>query len=988
MRKLGKTILITTGVMLMGFFSLFSRKAPEALADNVEGYVALDAADPVEFGGGHIVYGGETITLSEKAIYIDGSLSDEMADRYEYVYNDFVEAAAAFQDGTEEEPMKVYIAPYVYWIDDPDDEEIRTASGGDTPYGLVINCDNLHLIGLTKDPYNVVLAVNRGQTQGAKGNYTMFYIDGRGTRTENLTMGNYCNVDLEYPLMPELSRAKRAEAITQSQLVITNGDKVVAKNCNFISRLNACPFVGSVRALFEDCHIECGDDALPGTALFFNCTVRFTSSKPFYNTTGTGAVFLNCKITSDVQGTQYLTKAGGTVTLVDCAFFSDHPGFKIEWTPEPAADLKCVQGNITLNGEPYVIAGGSANTIDLTGTEAIKAFVLNSGETTVYNTYNLLQGNDGWDPLDNKAEVAAVDEKYTLYPFLMNTAPSVKSVKSGETGTIKVVLRNFRNVAGGITSDTVEWWVDEALKDYVSITPKADGSCDYTILKSEDTNVTGRIYVRSSMGYAASTYFNITPDVVGAPGFAEAPKVSIGKMAVSVENSAATESGVVLQEEAGCVTVSYMLDKEAQDISVIDWYRVSEDGVQKVKVATSRMDAPEYAYILTPGDVGCYIMAEVTPKTLNSQPGAKQSATTERAVTAEDMPLTVISTNFQNFPTEVQNEVKPGFWTVEGFKPLDTAEYDWKAKTGEAWAYTEGEGGAKNVYGLTQTVRGSRILYTPVEGNYGDMTVTLQVAPCKSAGQGFGSATAQYMDVLIKMDTENLNGYALRIERTSKYSNAVDFKLVKYTNGMTETISNPVSASCYNTTCTITLTVEGNILTAFAETTKKQNDEQAAAGLAHQVDLKAKIEPNAFGGVGVTHTGTVGANATLLTNLEVIWEEGNAEVEEPIVTPAETPVPEATQAPEGTDIPEVTAAPNNPTEVKEAPKETETPEPTTEADCGMEQTQDSAKDSGEADVDVEIKPGKNTAALVGVALFVLAVVAMGVVAVVLKRKKK
>ena len=986
-RKLGKTILITTGVMLMGLFSLFGRKAPEALAENVEGYVALDAADPVEFGGDHIVYGGETITLSEKAIYIDGSLSDEMADRYKHVYNDFVEAAAAFKDGTEEEPMKVYIAPYVYWIDDPDDEEIRTASGGDTPYGLVINCDNLHLIGLTKNPYHVVLAVNRGQTQGAKGNYTMFYIDGRGTRTENLTMGNYCNVDLEYPLMPELSRAKRAEAITQSQLVITNGDKVVAKNCNFISRLNACPFVGSVRALFEDCHIECGDDALPGTAVFLNCTVRFTSSKPFYNTTGTGAVFLNCKITSDVQGTQYLTKAGGTVTLVDCAFFSDHPGFKIEWTPEPAADLKCVQGNIILNGEPYVIAEGSANTIDVTGTEAIKAFVLNSGETTIYNTYNLLQGNDGWDPLGNKAEVAAVGETYTLYPFLMNTAPSVKSVKNGETGTIKVVLRNFRNVAGGITTDTVEWWVDEALKDYVSITPKADGSCDYTILKSEDTNVTGRIYVRSSMGYFASTFLNITPDVVGAPGFAEAPKVSIGKTAVSAENGAVMENGVALQEEVGCVTVSYMLNKDAQDISVIDWYRVSGDGAEKVKVATSRLDAPEYTYILTPGDVGYYIMAEVTPKTLNSQPGTKQSATTERVVTAEDMPRTVISTNFQNFPTEVQNEVKPGFWTVEGFKPLDTAEYDWKAKTGEAWAYTEGEGGAKNVYGLTQTVRGSRILYTPVAGNYGDMMVTLQVAPCKSAGQGFGSATAQYMDVLIKMDTEKLNGYALRIERTSKYSNAVDFKLVKYTNGMTEAISDPVSASCYNTTCTITMTVEGNVLTAHAETTKKQNDEQAAAGLAHQVDLKAKIEPNAFGGVGVTHTGTTGGNATLLTKLDVSWKEGSAGAEEPIVTPAETPVPEekpvpkAVQTPEGTDVPEVTVALNKPTEVTEAP------EPTMEADCGMEQTKVPAKDSGEVDADAEIKPGKNKAVLGGIVVMAVAVMAIGVVVLVQKKKK-
>lgn len=961
MKKTGKTILCMMGVMAMGFFGLFSGKAASAAADSVEGYVALDASDPVEFCGDHIVYDGETIALNEKAIYIDGSLSDAMADHYEYVYNDFVEASAAFIDGTEDAPMKVYIAPYVYWIDNPDDEEIRTASGGDTPYGLVINCDNLHLLGLTKDPCNVVLAVNRGQTQGAKGNYTMFYIDGRGTHTENLTMGNYCNVDLEYPLLPELSRAKRAEAITQSQLVLTNGDKIIARNCNFISRLNACPFVGSARALFVDCHIECGDDALPGTAVFLNCTLRFTSSKPFYNTSGTGAVFLNCEISSDVQGTQYLTKAGGTVTLVDCNFISDHPGFKVEWTPEPAADLKCVQSNITLNGEPYVIANGSANTMDVTGTEAAKAFVITDGDKTIYNTYNLLQGNDGWDPLDNKAEIEAVDAKYTLFPFLMNTAPSVKSAKKGDTGTIKVMLRNFRNVAGGITSDTVEWSVDEALQDYISIMPNADGSCSYTILKSEDRNVSGRVYAKSSMGYSASAFFNITPDVVGAPGFAEAPVVSIGKKDVA-ENGGASAG-----TQVGCVTVSYKLDKDAQDISVINWYRVSADGSEQVKVATSRLDTPEYTYIVTPGDVGYYIMAEVTPRTLNSQPGTKQSATTDRVITAEDLPQQYISTNFQNFPTEVQNAVKPGFWTVEGFKPLDTEEYDWKAKTGEAWSYTVGEGGAKDVYGLTQTVRGSRILYTPVEGNYGDMTLTLQVAPCKSAGQGFGSATAQYMDVLIKMDTENLNGYALRIERTSKYSNAVDFKLIKYTDGMTEAISEPVSASCYNTTCTITLKVEGSILTTHVETTKKQNDEQAAAGLAHVVDLSTEIDTNPFGGVGVTHTGTAGANATLLTQLDVAWEEG---VAEPTTAPTEAPV--------------ATPVPEEPTEAEPTMAPTERVEPTADP---MEPAGPTVT------VDAEIKPGQNELpgifkwmifSIVGIAAFA----GIAVIYSVVKRRKK
>ena len=63
------------------------------------------------------------------------------------------------------------------------------------------------------------------------------------------------------------------------------------------------------------------------------------------------------------------------------------------------------------------------------------------------------------------------------------------------------------------------------------------------------------------------------------------------------------------------------------------------------------------------------------------------------------------------------------------------------------------------------------------------------------------------------------------------------------------------------------------------------------------VDLTAEIEETTFGGVGVTHTGTVGANATLLTKLDVIWEtEESTEV--PVTTTAPTEAPVETLGPE------------------------------------------------------------------------------------------
>ena len=42
------------------------------------------------------------------------------------------------------------------------------------PYGMIIDSDYLTIEGLTKDPYNVVFAGNRGQSHASNGNYTMF----------------------------------------------------------------------------------------------------------------------------------------------------------------------------------------------------------------------------------------------------------------------------------------------------------------------------------------------------------------------------------------------------------------------------------------------------------------------------------------------------------------------------------------------------------------------------------------------------------------------------------------------------------------------------------------------------------------------------------------------------------------------------------------------------------------------------------------------
>ena len=210
------------------------------------------------------------------------------------MFNSFAEAMNHLVDGSEEMPMTVYIAPGVYWADDPDDPTVKVGKNGREPFGMVIRCQNLHLVGLTEDPRHVVLASQRGQTQGAVGNFTMFDFHGDGLEVSNLTMGNYCNVDLEFPLQPSLGRKKRSGAITQAHVAYCHGDRVVASNVRFVSRLNMNPLNGARRILFDHCHMECTDDALTGNGVYLHCDFEFYGQKPFYTTRQTGAVMLDC----------------------------------------------------------------------------------------------------------------------------------------------------------------------------------------------------------------------------------------------------------------------------------------------------------------------------------------------------------------------------------------------------------------------------------------------------------------------------------------------------------------------------------------------------------------------------------------------------------------------------------------------------------------------------------------------------------------------
>lgn len=852
-----------TGVTAMRY------SAVKDINKTLEGYTPIDSSDPVEFGGTYIKYQGETIQLSETAIYVDGSLSDELAAQYPYVYNDITKAlsADALKNGTADNPMTVYVAPYVYWIDDPAaTDTVQKTEGYSVPYGMVVNSDYLTIKGLTGNPDNVVLAGNRGQSHASNGNYTMFRFNCSGALTvKNITIGNYCSVDLDYPLMSELNQAKRTDTITQAQLADMSGDKMFADNCNFISRLNLVPISGASRNLYNNCHFESTDDALNGNAVYVGCDFDFYGNRPLYSSYNTGSTFLgctfNCKILNvEAEPTQFFTKEGGTITAVDCVYNSNlSVPITMGWTKFPSDSLKCYQSNIIHNGKNITIGGeGAKETVDMTGKSVLNAYKVVSGGKTYYNTYNLLKGTDDWDPLGVKDVIAAAGQEAVATQLTIKS--DVSEIESGkETASVGGTVNYFYGTND--TTQKITYSVSDEDKAYVKLTDNGDGTCKVEGTNNDDAAKKVIINASTESGLEAAVGITVKPSKLDAPEYIKTP--------------------VITNDGQGSLKVDYSLDLGSrEDMSAISWYRCTDaEGSNKVLVAVTRNDSPEYTYKLTAGDVGYYIMAKVESKNIRSDYGTPVNTVYDKAIGVRDVRSKNLSTDFSNFPNIKQSEIKAGFWTVDYNRPADTESFGkWQgADTEEPWVYGVTGNGCVGA-GLYQGTQGSRLMYTPVEGTYGDMSLKLVVDPAKTAGQGFGSA-GQYMDVLLKFDTSTLTGYGLRIVRTKASSNAVTFVLVKYDNGTVTEISDEVIASCYATGCTISLKVEGNKLTAHVETPTEQLADQAAKGYPHVVDLTADIEANSFGGVAIQHTGTTGAggwqNTTMLHNLNVTWEGEN-----------------------------------------------------------------------------------------------------------------
>ena len=266
-----------------------------AVATQTSGAAKAKQKNVIKLKGDVLIYNKVKHKLSPTTLFLNNSLSENERSKSPYIYTDFGKLNEALAKSSKTDTVEVLIAPGVYWIDNPDSPAVARSTTGNAPIGMTVRCPHLKLTGLTEHSDEVVLASQRGQTQGAVGNFTMFDFYCTTLDLKNITMGNYCNVDLDYKANPALSRPKRNSAITQAQLALMKGERLRVWNCRFISRLNLCPVLGAEHSYYYGSHFESTDDALNGNATYTNCDFDLYGQRPMYDARGAGATFIGCR---------------------------------------------------------------------------------------------------------------------------------------------------------------------------------------------------------------------------------------------------------------------------------------------------------------------------------------------------------------------------------------------------------------------------------------------------------------------------------------------------------------------------------------------------------------------------------------------------------------------------------------------------------------------------------------------------------------------
>lgn len=782
------------------------------------------------------------VPLSAANVVVDAYLDESR--RNAFTFRTLQELKAAdIADGT-----TVNFTPGVYWTDDHRDPHDANTPQHPGLVGIAFPQANLSFQGLTSNADDVRIAGNRGQTVGANGNWNVLGI-ATGFSARHLTFGNYTSVDLVFPRDPSQNLPRRSDARVQAQTLTSAGgplDRLHFENVRFVSFLNLLA-IAPQRAYFKDSYFQLTDDAIAGGALnvFENCVFDFHGSHPSWGGSSTLAVFLNSTFNfMNDSPVFWFAKSGGHWALIDNRFLG--PKQEIRWENVQRPDVKqLVHNNRYADGTPVVFDPRHPQVTQVLGGEALQSFKVG----TAYNVHNLLRGSDGWNPSGQAFRHDGV--------FKLTLAASASSLPSDDPDH-EVVLTPLTTPADAPASGAIRFDFDAAL--FTRLPDRGDGLLRLRA-KRQDTGraIDTVVTATAPNGLVAQVTLQLRPAAV-------APPVVQGRPSIT------------LAPDRARLQLAY--DRPGLgDRSTIRWYRGSAPGDKAVQVAQATRD-----YALSAGDIGQHLTAVIVPRYEFSAPAAALELSSPRAVAEADVTRPhVVATDFAHISWAGHTLGQPDVWYADTFKPDDVAA-SWVPSAAAPWAHIVGDrDGAVGVAGLATAAQGARLLYQP-RGAYADMALTLALTPEKLAGQGFGSATGQYLEVYLKWDALTRSGYALRFQRLASdpldgnrpipsSGNSVRVSMLQVVNGARTVLPGAVvDSSVFMPGAVLRFELVGDLLSARVTTRSPQTATQARYRLPHEVHLSARLPAAAgmAGGFGVQFTGTAAAgNRTLLENLEV-----------------------------------------------------------------------------------------------------------------------
>lgn len=475
-----------------------------------------------------------------------------------------------------------------------------------TPYVTLTNADS-------KKPEDVVITFDRAASHenpekkfGTQQSATVTAdTNAIGFCAENITIQNSYNLN-----QPNLGD-DGGRGQTQAVALVTMCDKVVLRNCNFLGRQDTLYLKGAskgadvygdsnpARVYVEKCLIEGTVDYIFGdaTAYFYDCDLNMAYYKngghyTAANTTlfNIGYVFDSCRLTADKkydeftgdkkknvdlgrpwQGDATYPNYGSQTVFINCSMPEDiisKSGFSA-WNETTVTNK--------IRYYEYGSTDEKGNALDLS--ERIPwEKVLTAEQAKAYNAYNVLRGNDNWNPAKAKSTVSRVAD-VTLSKYKLE-------IPKGESDSIKAfvlpIVANNKAVKFSSSDKNV------ALVDENSGAIKAlkEGTATITATTVEN-------------GFKVSCEVTVLPERTKAP---EVSEISIKADGAIAPNTVLT--GKYSYKDGGDFK---------KDCAKVKWYAVDKDG--KETLVQEGRGAYAKSYTIKGADIGSSLKFIVEPET-------------------------------------------------------------------------------------------------------------------------------------------------------------------------------------------------------------------------------------------------------------------------------------------------------------------------------------------------------------------------------------